>query len=142
MLQTIEDGVDVHQARTALKRPPARSFRVVDGHLLVRNFVMSVSKWRSWPTTRAGSTKGSRRRRYSPLSPGGLGDWLLEVRCMLSTVSSISTANPVGSGFSLSSGQTEIIDVSTTPVLDLLGNLNNQGTIYLVSTNPLVLNQA
>ena len=99
---------------------------------------MSVSKWRSWPTTRAGSTKGSRRRRYSPLSPGGLGDWLLEVRCMLSTVPPIPTANPVGSGFSLPSGQTEIIDVSTTPVLDLFGNLNNQGTIYLVSTNPLV----
>ena len=80
----------------------------------------------------------SRRRRFSPLSPGGLGDWMLEVRCMLSTVPPIPTANPVGSGFSLASGQTEIIDVSTTPVLDLFSNLNNQGTIYLVSTNPLV----
>ena len=57
---------------------------------------------------------------------------------MLSTVPPIPTANPVGSGLSLASGQTEIIDVSTTPVLDLFGNLNNQGTIYLVSTNPLV----
>ena len=64
------------------------------------------------------------------------GCW--KCRCMLSTVPPIPTANPVGSGFSLASGQTEIIDVSTTPVLDLNGNLNNQGTIYLVSTNPLV----
>jgi hypothetical protein len=40
----------------------------------------------------------------------------------------------------VASGRTEIIDVSTTPVLDLNGSLNNQGTIYLVSTNPSVRN--
>src|SRR5262249_12147797 len=35
-------------------------------------------------------------------------------------------------------GLSEIIDVSTTPVLNLQGDLNNQGTIYLLSTNPLM----
>ncbi len=97
---------------------------------------MSVSKWRSPRTTRALSSQRSRGRRFSPLSPGGLRDWLLEVRCMLSAVSPIPTANPVLSGFSLTSGQFEIIDVSKTPLIDLNGTLNNQGTIYLVSTNP------
>ena len=38
----------------------------------------------------------------------------------------------------MASGQTEILNVSTTPVLYLNGNLNDQGTIYLVSTNPMV----
>lgn len=43
-------------------------------------------------------------------------------------------------GLSLASGHTVIIDVSSTPVLELTGDLNNQGTIYFVSTNPLVRN--
>jgi hypothetical protein len=36
----------------------------------------------------------------------------------------------------VASGRTEIIDVSKTPVLHLNGNLTDQGTIELVSTNP------
>jgi hypothetical protein len=67
--------------------------------------------------------------------PVGFRDWLLEDRCLLSTAPSSITA-----GLSLARGLTEIIDVSKTPVLDLSGGLNNQGTIYLVSTNPLVRN--
>ena len=96
---------------------------------------MSVDSRRSWLTTRARSTQRTGRRRSSRLLPGGLGEWLLEVRCLLSTAQPQLTTSGL-SGW-LSSGQAEIIDVSTTPVLELNGNLNNQGTIYLVSTNPL-----
>ena len=93
---------------------------------------MSASRRRSWLTTRSRSTQRTRRRRFSPLSPGGLLDWMLEVRCLLSTAPSSLTSE-----FSVAHGQTEIINVSTTPVIDLKGNLDDQGTIYLVSTNPL-----
>ena len=50
------------------------------------------------------------------------------------------SSNAIGSisGLSLAPGQTTVIDVGTTPFLKLAGDLNNQGTIYLVSTNPLV----
>ncbi len=65
---------------------------------------MSVSRRRSWLTTRARSTQRTRRRPFSPLSPGGLGDWLLEVRCMLSTLPTMPTANLVASGLSVASG--------------------------------------
>ena len=99
---------------------------------------MSDSRRPFWLTTRARSTHRTRRRRSSRLLPGGLGDWMLEVRCVLSTVGTIATASPVTSGISLAHGQTEIIDVSKTPVLKLNGDLDSQGTIYLVSTNPLI----
>ncbi len=92
---------------------------------------MFVSRPLSRLLTRASSTHRTRRRRR--LSLVGLGDWLLENRFLLSAAPSSMT-----SGLSLASGQTDIIDVSKTPVLNLNGNLNDQGTIYLVSTNPLV----
>src|SRR6516165_10282561 len=85
----------------------------------------------SWLKTRSNSTVRTRRRR--PLLRVGLGEWLLEDRCLLSAAPSSTISE-----LSLASGLTKIIDVSTTPVLHLNGNLNNQGTIYLVSTNPLV----
>ena len=64
---------------------------------------------------------------------------LLEDRLLLSGLT-YTVESPSTRGLSLASGQTEIIDVSKTPVLDLSGNLDNQGTIYLVSTNPNVTN--
>src|SRR5262249_839219 len=116
--------------------------------LVSRDFAMFVSRRLSWLLTRASSTHRTRRRRRSALSLGGLPDWPLEDRCLLSTVSTRPTAHPalplsqtsssMTSGLSVGSGQTEIIDVSRTPVLNLNGNLNNQGTIYVVSTNPAV----
>ena len=96
---------------------------------------MAVRSRLSWPKIRSTSAhrahRGHRGRRS--LSPLGFGDWLLEDRCLLSIAPSQMT-----SGLSLVRGQTEVIDVSTTPVLTLNGDFNNQGTIYLVSTNPLV----
>ena len=94
---------------------------------------MFISMRPSWLRIRSNSTHRTRRRR--PLLLVEFRDWLLEDRCLLSTAPGSTL-----SGLSLASGQTEIIDVSTSPVLHLSGNLNNQGTIYLVSTNPLVTN--
>jgi hypothetical protein len=93
---------------------------------------MAVRSRLSWPKTRSASAHRAHRRarRVSPL---GFGDWRLEDRCLLSIAPSQTT-----SGLSLARGQTEVIDVSKTPLLKLSGSLNNQGTIYLVSTNPLV----
>src|SRR5262249_37828039 len=113
-----------------------------------RDFAMFVSRKLSWLLTRASSTHRARRRRHSLLSLGGLPDWPLEDRCLLSTVLTRPTASHVvplsqtsssiTSRLSLRTRQTEIIDVSSTSVLNLNGNLNNRGTIYLVSTNPAV----
>lgn len=44
----------------------------------------------------------------------------------------------IGSEISLAAGETQIIDVSATPTVNLSGDLTNLGTIYLVSTNPSV----
>jgi hypothetical protein len=99
---------------------------------------MVVSNRLSWLTNRGRAARRGRHRRLKTLSRLAFGDWLLEDRCLLSTFPTIPAANITAAGLSLSSGQTRIIDVSTTPVLDLDGDLNNQGTIYLVSTNPLV----
>lgn len=52
--------------------------------------------------------------------------------------SAVSVIKPADAGTALNvqSGQTVAIDFGTTNVLNLLGNFNNQGTVYLFSSNP------
>src|SRR5262245_30473648 len=90
---------------------------------------MSTRSSRDWLKTRVRSANSTRRRRLLFV---GVRDFLLEDRCLLST-----SASSIASKFSVARGQTQVIDVSNTPVIVLKGNLNDQGTVYLVSTNPL-----
>jgi hypothetical protein len=104
---------------------------------------MFIRRWVSWLAIRSNSARRNKRRLSRSLSLSGLRDWLLEDRCVPSTVPALSAATPAQQSwrdgpFSSLPGLTQIIDVSKTPVLDLGNNFNNQGTIYLVSTNPLV----
>ena len=104
---------------------------------------MFICRWVSWLPTRVIFARRSHRRLSNSLSLSGLGDWLLEERYMPSTTPMLAAATasqePWRDGpFSSLPGLTQIIDVSKTPVLNLSNNFDNEGTIYLVSTNPLV----
>ena len=106
---------------------------------------MFIRRWVSWLAIRSNSARRIRRRLSSSLSVRGLRDWLLEDRCVPSTVPMLSAVIPSQQSwrdgpFSSLPGMTQIIDVSKSPVLNLGNNFDNQGTIYLVSTNPQVHN--
>jgi hypothetical protein len=41
-------------------------------------------------------------------------------------------------GLAVAAGATQVLDLSTTPILNLTGDLKNHGIVYVISTNPLV----
>jgi hypothetical protein len=43
-------------------------------------------------------------------------------------------------GLTVAAGASQVLDLSTTPILNLTGDLKNHGILYVISTNPLVSN--
>jgi len=43
-------------------------------------------------------------------------------------------------GLTVAAGAAQVLDLSTTPILNLTGDLKNHGILYVISTNPLVSN--
>ena len=43
-------------------------------------------------------------------------------------------------GLTVAAGATQVLDLSTTPILNLTVDLKNDGILYVISTNPLVSN--
>ncbi len=63
-------------------------------------------------------------------------------RASSSSYQLINASSLVGKALSITSGMTYVIDLTQpgSSMIDLIGNLKNGGTIYIVSTNPLIKN--